>query len=311
MPAVRQRIDVAAPEGIFYGWLAAALAFPLTLVLAASSQGVAALVGGCGWIGISLPMDRQVWALVDQPALNFASEARALGYWLASSVVPLLFGLGSISLLPRARSLAAELLFLHGAWAATAVGVAWLPLLDPGDGHLTRWLALGGLPWWLVWLAPVLAAPAAVPATLRLLALARSARQHAGRWFRLAVVGLHLAAPCAAWCCVVWALRGEAAIAPSLALLAPLATAGAIAWIGYPAPFVHRLRPLNPASWLRLAALATVMAALLLAAGRPMPGDRRAGLVWSQPGENNNIRPWIATAPLWRTWSPSDTPHAD
>jgi hypothetical protein len=249
--------------------------------------------------------------LVNQPALNFASEARALGYWLASSVVPLLVGLGSISLVPRARSLAGELLFLHGAWAATAVGVAWLPLLDPGDGYLTRWLALGGLPWWVIWLAPALAAPAAAPSTLRLLALARAARQHAGRWFRLAVVGLHFAAPCAAWCGVVWALRGEAALAPSLALLAPLATAGAIAWIGYPTPFAHRLRPLSGASWLRLAALAVALAILLLAAGRPMPGDRRSGLVWSQPGEYNNIRPWIAAAPLWRSWISPDSSPAD
>jgi hypothetical protein len=276
-----------------------------TLVLAAAGQGVGAVLGGCRWIGISLPLDRQVWALVNQPALNFASEPRALGYWLTSLVVPLLIGVGAVSLLPRARSIAAELAVVHGAWAASVVGVAWLPLLDPGDGHLSRWLALGGLPSWLVWLAPVVAAAAAVPPTLRLLALARAARQHTGRWFRLAVVGLHLAVPCATWSGTVWALRGEPAIASSCALLAPVAVVIAIAWTFYPRPYAQRLKAFSKASWLRLAAVAIALTALMLAAGRPLPGGARSGLLWSAANDKNNIRPWIQATSLTR---PSGSP---
>jgi hypothetical protein len=311
MPTVRQRLDVASPEGVLFGWLAAAAAMAATLVLAAAGQGVGAVLGGCRWIGISLPLDRQVWALVNQPALNFASEPRALGYWLTSLVVPLLIGVGAVSLLPRARSIAAELAVVHGAWAASVVGVAWLPLLDPGDGHLSRWLALGGLPSWLVWLAPVVAAAAAVPPTLRLLALARAARQHTGRWFRLAVVGLHLAVPCAAWSGTAWTVRGEPAIAATGAVLAPVAVAFAIAWIFYPRPYAHRLQTFSRSSWLRHAAVAIALAALLLAAGRPLPGGRRAGLLWSTENDKNNIRPWIHTAQLAAPWGSAVSPSND
>ncbi len=306
MPAVVRSSDVAAPLGVGFGWLVALATIPGSLLIAVVGQGVGAVLGGCRWIGLSAPLDRQVWALVNQPALNFASEPRAIGYWLGSLAVPLLVGLGAVHLLPRPRTVAAELWSLHAAWGAIAVAVAWLPLLDPTDGHLARWLALGGLPPSLAWLAPITAAVAAFPPTLRLLALARAVRPHTGRGFRLALVGLHLAVPCAMWAGLAWWLRGAPAVTPMVAMLVPLAVAGAIAWFGYPAAFVHRLEPLSRGSWFRATVAAVLVATLLLAGGRALPAGRRAGLVWADPAPTNNVRPWIVTAPVWRPWSADD-----
>jgi hypothetical protein len=70
------------------------------------------------------------------------------------------------------------------------------------------------------------------------------------------------------------------------------------AWFGYPPAFVHRLRPLGLGSWLLLAALLAATVAMVWLAGRPMPGERRAGLLWAQPTAANNIRPWIDAVPL-------------
>ena len=54
-------------KGLLYGLLAAVAAFPGALLVAVAGQGIGALLGGCGWIGVSTPVDRQVWALVNQP----------------------------------------------------------------------------------------------------------------------------------------------------------------------------------------------------------------------------------------------------
>jgi len=287
-----------AARGLLYGLLAAVAAFPVALLLAVAGQGIGALAGGCGWIGISTALDRQVWALVNQPTLDFATELESLGYWSGSVALPLLVAFTAIPLLPRARSLAAELIVVQLSWACAVIGLAWLPLLDPLDGHLSRWLELWRLPAPLLVLAPALAIPAAVPPTLRLLGLLRIGRPNTGRALRLATVMLHLALPAAAWVAAATALLGALPPPSALAVGAAVVVALSTAWFGYPPAFVHRLRPLGLGSWLLLAALAAAAVAIVWLAGRPLPEGRRAGLLWAQPTASNNIRPWIDAVPL-------------
>ena len=300
-----RNLDLTAPSGILFGWLAAVFGFTSGLLMAVGGQGLGAIVGGCGWIGISTPLGRQVWALVNQPALNFASEPRAVGYWLGSLALPLLAGVAVLHLIPRARTLAAELIAVHFAWGATAVGVAWLPLLDPADGHVARFLELADLPSLIVWTAPSLAAIAAFPPVLRLLALARVARPHTGRGVRLMVVVAHLGTPCVVWAVMVSLVRGAPPLAPIVALTAPLLVACAVAWFGYPPAYVHRLREIETKSWLRLLCSALVVVVLVWVAGRPLGGDTWAGLLWGKASSRNNIRPWVATAEAWPPWPAS------
>jgi len=287
-----------AAKGLLYGLLAAVAAFPGALLLAVAGQGIGALAGGCGWIGISTAVDRQVWALVNQPTLAFATELESLGYWSGSVVLPLLVAFAAIPLLPRARSLAAELIVVQLSWACAVIGLAWLPLLDPLDGHLVRWLELWRLPAPLLFLAPALAIPAALPPTLRLLGLLRIGRPNTGRALRLATVLLHLALPAAVWVAGSAALLGAPPASSALAVGAVVVVALSTAWFGYPPAFVHRLRPLGLGSWLLLAALAAAAVAIVWLAGRPMPEGRRAGLLWAQTTASNNIRPWIDAVPL-------------
>ena len=287
-----------AAKGLLYGLLAAVAACPGALLLAVAGQGIGALAGGCGWIGISTAVDRQVWALVNQPTLDFATELESLGYWSGSVVLPLLVAFAAIPLLPRARSLAAELIVVQLTWACAVIGLAWLPLLDPLDGHLSRWLELWRLPAPLLFLAPALAIPAAVPPTLRLLGLLRIGRPNTGRALRLATVMLHLALPAAAWVAAATALLGAPPASSGLAVGAAVVVALSTAWFGYPPAFVHRLRALSLGSWLLLSALAAAAVAVVWLAGRPLPEGRRAGLLWAQPTASNNIRPWIDAAPL-------------
>jgi len=297
-----RNLDVAAPSGILFGWLAAVFGFTTGLLAAVGGQGLGAVLGGCGWIGVSTPLGRQVWALVNQPALNFASEPRAAGYWLGSLLLPLFAGVAVLHLIPRARTVAAELIAVHVAWGAAAVGVAWLPLLDSADGHLARFLELFDLPSLLVWAAPSMAAIAAFPPVLRLLSVARVARRHAGRGTRLMVVALHLGTPCVAWALLVTMLCGAPPLAPIVALLAPLLVACAVAWFGYPPAYVHRLQEIETASWLRLLCSALVVVVLVWIAGRPLGQDTWAGVLWGTPSASNNVRPWVATTELWPPW---------
>lgn len=285
-------------KGLLFGLLTALAAFPGALLLAVAGQGIGALAGGCGWIGISTAVDRQVWALVNQPTLDFATQLRSLGYWSGSTLLPLFVAFAAIPLLPRARSLAAELMVLHAAWACAVVGLAWLPLLDPEDGHLARWFELWRLPAPLVFLASALAIPAVLPPTLRLLALLRIGRPNTGRMLRLATVAVHLAVPAAAWVAMVTFLLGAPPAPPALAAGAAVMVALSTAWFGYPPAFVHRLRGVALGSWLRMAAAAAVVVAIVWLAGRPLSGGRHAGLLWARPAASNNIRPWIDAVPL-------------
>ncbi len=299
-------LDVMAPKGALFGLLAAALSFPGVLLAAVGGQGFGAILGGCSWIGLSTPMDRPVWALVNQPTLQFSTLVAATGYWWASWLVPVAMALGALPFLPRARTLAAELFLLHLAWAAAVVGVAWLPLLDSVDGHLGRWLSLHQLPAELLWIAPLVAVPAAFGVSFRLLSLLRMVRRHTGRGLRLATVGLHLVVPAAIWAGLATLLRGAPPVMAILAISLPVATALLVAWKGYPPGFPHRLSDLHMASFGRLAAALVIVVALVWLAGRPLAAEQRAGILWAHPGLSNNVRPWIDPIPILWGAHPND-----
>ncbi len=303
------------PRGIAFAWLAAAAMIPLVLILAVLGQAVGAMLGGCTWIGGSLPADHQVWALVNQPtgdglASAFASQRRATGYWLGSMLLPLAVAALAVPILPRSRSLAAELVVVQLAWTAATVGVAWMPLLDAKDGHLSAWLELHRLPPLLVWSLPLLAAAAALSPCLRLLALARRLRSHISRWQRLGVVVLYLLPPLAGWVCLAALVRGELPVRSLIGILVPSLVAVATAWLTSPPPYVQPLEELEGGSFAWAIAAVLVLGSLVAVAGWPLADSRRTGLLWSHPSSANNVRPWIRAIPvtqLLRGVKPADT----
>ena len=284
---------INAPSVVAISWTAAIAAFPLALVLAVLGQGLGALVGGCQWIGASLPLDRQVWALVNQPVLNFASLPSAGGYWLGSLMVPLIVAALVIPLFLRSNSMIVEVSVIQLAWGAAVVAVAWLPLLDQGDGHLARWLDLHDLPPTLVWLAPALAAGAGLLPTLRLLELARRRQKDTSRTYRVILVGFHLVAPVVVWVGLVSLIRSAVPLEATLAIAAPVCAAIVLAWLRYPAPYVRRLERPTVSGVVALVICAAVAMILVWITGRPLPDDASAGILWGQPQAYNNIRPWI------------------
>jgi hypothetical protein len=294
---MRTEPEVLAPWVLGVSWLVAAGALPGALAAAAASQGVAAVLGGCHWIGLSLPVDRQVWALVNQPEINFASTPAAAGYWLGSLLLPVLAAAAALPLLPRRQSLLSELLVIHWVWSAAVVAGAWLPLIDPDDGHLARWLALNDWPSIAVWAAPGLAAAVALLPAVRLLQLARRRRPQLSRRLRISLVLLHLVAPSGCWLAVAIVTSGVVPFRSLAGVAIVVAATLTMAWWRFPAPHAQKLRrPTTPG----IAGTATLAVALILAAwfaGRPIGGSR-AGVLWSAPQATNNIRPWIETRPL-------------
>jgi hypothetical protein len=293
---MRPEINPLAPRNLVVAWLAAAASLPFALAVAVLGQALGAMAGGCSWIGITLPLDRPVWALVNEPSLHFASLGSASGYWLGSTVLPLLAAFAVIPSLPRPRTVAAELGFTQFAWANAAVGLAWLPLLDLDDGHLARWLDLHHLPAHLLWLAPALSIPAAVLVAIRLLSLTRATTQYVGPFGRLITVAAYLLPVPVACIVAASTLLGAPPMAATIAIAIPVAAAFGVALRGLPPPYVHSLRPVRAASVLRLVCLLLAAAALLLIAGRPLPQRKVSGLLWGRAFANNNIRPWVETA---------------
>lgn len=291
--------EINAPSVIAISWTAAIAAFPLALVVAVLGQGAGAMVGGCHWIGVSLPLDREVWALVNQPVLNFASLPSAGGYWLGSLVVPLMVAAFVIPLLPRAQSLIIEISVVQVAWGAAAVAVAWLPLLEKGDGHLARWLGLHSLSTSWVWLAPVIAAGVGLLPTLRLLELARRRQKDTGRIYRIAAVAIHLVVPVILWVGLVSLIRSSVPLEATLAITAPVCAAILLAWLRYPSPYVRPLERPTISGVVSLVTCVAVAAILVWTTGRPLPNDASAGILWGTPQAYNNIRPWIDPVSIW------------
>ncbi|MCW8984569.1 MAG: hypothetical protein OQK55_04440 [Thermoanaerobaculales bacterium] len=274
-------------------WLGASAALPFALIVAALGQGLGALVGGCHWIGVALPLDRQIWALVNQPVLNFSSLPRAGGYWLGSTLLPLIVAVTIISFLPQARSLVTQLGCVQISWAMSLAAVAVVPVLDGEDGHVVRFLALHGWPTTLVWLFPVAAAAAAFLPALRLLQLARRRRPDIRRSYRLLVVVIHLGVPALMWLGLVSLAHGRVPLAALLAGAAPLMAALAFAWFRYPGPYVRRLEMPHAGEITGLALAAVILIATVWVAGRPLSDGRSAGVLWGTAQSSNNIRPWI------------------
>ncbi len=285
--------EFGAPWVIAVSWLAASAAIPIALLTAVFGQGLGAVVAGCHWFGICVPVDRQPWALVNQPAINFASLPSAGGYWLGSTLLPLLVAVALVPLLPRASSLIAELAIVQAAWASATVAVAWLPLVDPDDGHLIRFLTLHDLPPVLVWIVPAVASAAGLLPTLRLLELARRRRRDVGRWYRTLLVAVHLGVPVALWFGLVSVIRGAVPIAAAIAIAAPVAAALILAWLRFPQPYVRPLAGLTGAGVAWLTALAVTSAAIVWMCGHPTAGGKRVGLLWGEAFSLNNMRPWI------------------
>lgn len=301
MPTMEIEPGTASPSAIAISWLAASAAFPLTLICAAFGQGVGALAGGCGWIGVALPPDRQVWALVNQPVLNFSSLPSASGYWLGSTLLPLAVALTVIGFLPRARSFVIELAVVQIAWAMSVVAVAWVPLLDLEDGHIIRFLALHGRPTALVWLLPAIAACSVLLPTLRLLELTRRRRSDVPRSYRLLVVALHFGVPTVGFVALASLLRGSLPLAATGAAAVPIVAALVFTWFRFPRPYAHRLELPKASEISALAITAAVFAVTVWFAGRPLPDGRSAGFLWGQAQSFNNIRPWIDCQPVTGT----------
>jgi hypothetical protein len=290
--------EFGAPSVIVLSWTAAIAAYPAALVAAVVGQGLGALAGGCHWIGFSFSINRQVWALVNQPVLNFASLPSATGYWLGSLILPLLLAATLIPLLPRKRSLLAELVLVQVSWAASVIGIAWLPLVDRDDGHLVRWLGLHDLPAAAVWLAPFVASLLGLIPTLRLLALARRRRPDTGRLYRLRLVMVHFAAPVALWAGAAAGLGDTVPLDAMIAISFPLCAAMALAWLRYPPPFAHRLEQPSRSGLTMLIATAAACAIATTVATRPRPDGECPGVLWAAPQSFNNIRPWIDAVSL-------------
>lgn len=306
MPLVHRWPEPMAPMGLLASWLAALTALPLTLFVAAAGQGLGALLAGGGWIGISVPWDRQPWALVNQPVLNFASLPSAGGYWLGSWIAPLLVAALAIPLSLRLKTLAAQLIVIQWAFIALVIGIAWQGALDPETSHFTRWLQFRALPTEIRWVAVALGAVVTVPLVLRLIALARIARHNLSRARRLAVVILHLIPVPLVWAATTTAIRGEVEAEASLLAGVPILVALAVAWIGYPPPLTHPVAPVRGRAFVLLITSCGLAWAAFTLAGRPLPDHRAAAVQWGRAGSYNNIRAWME--PLRAPWlPPADT----
>jgi hypothetical protein len=290
--------EFGAPSVIVLSWTAAIAAYPAALMVAVVGQGLGALAGGCQWIGFSFSINRQVWALVNQPVLNFASLPSATGYWLGSLILPVLMAATLIALLPRKRSLLAELVLVQMSWAASVIGIGWLSLVDRNDGHLIRWLDLHDLATAGVWLAPVIASLLGLIPTLRLLALARRRRPDTGRLYRFRLVIFHFAVPVALWAGAAFAVGDTVPLDATIAVSFPLCAATALAWLRYPPPFAHRLKQPSRSGLAVLIAAAAACAIATTVAMRPRPDGMCPGVLWATPQPFNNIRPWIDAVPL-------------
>lgn len=325
---MHSRPNPNAPAAIFAGWLAALCGGILSLGLIAGGQGLGAVLGGCRWIGVTLPLHRQAWALVNQPSLAFSAQSAAAGYWLGGIVACLLVAALWVPLAPRPRGLTSELVAIQISWMASVLGLGWMALLDPWDGHLSRFLRLHDLSPALIWLAPVLGAWAALIPTLRLLGLTRGAQPQLSRSGRILTVLIHLVIPTFAWIAVgLVIISRTSSIAhgalleglppvetlwpPVLAAALPSVAALTLAWLAFPRPWGHRLNPVSLKNNAVLLAAAAVLVGLQLILGGPSGAGNCRGVLWSHDDSRNNLRPWVKPASILGATVVPDAPDGD
>ncbi|HHQ49412.1 MAG TPA: hypothetical protein ENK19_11090, partial [Acidobacteria bacterium] len=184
---MQRDMDPLAPHNLLLGWIAAIAAVPLTVVMAVIGQGLGAAAGGCAWIGVTLPLQTQPWALVNEPTLNFASTPAANLYWLGALILPGILAFAVVPFVPRSKTVWADLAAVQIAFGMAVGGLGWLPLLDLTDGHLARWLDLHDLPRQLLAVPSLLGAVAALPLIIRLLSFDRAAHRAPSALRRIAV----------------------------------------------------------------------------------------------------------------------------
>ncbi len=299
-----------SPTAILTGWLAALCGGIIALALIAGGQGLGAILGGCRWIGLTLPLHQQTWALVNQPTLAFSTQGPAVGYWLGGMAACLLVAVLFVPLVPRPQGLTSELIAVQISWMASVLGLGWMALLDPWDGHLSRFLRLHDMSPVAAWLIPALGAWAALIPTLRLLALARGAQPQLSRSGRILTVVIHLVLPAFVWIAagvfVVFRtgstfhsspLEGLGSFLvlwpPIVAAALPSVAALMMAWLAFPSPWVNHLEPVRLKTTTLLLVTATVLVGLQLILGAPSGSGTCRGVLWAHADSRNNLRPWV------------------
>jgi serine/threonine protein kinase len=305
---VSRPVPVASDQRtLAYSWLASATACGLALVIAVLGQALGAMAGGCSWIGLTIPVHRQPWALVNYPGIAFSHQPAAVGYWFGSLLLPLLIAAAGARLAARARSQAGALLAVQISWACAVIGCCWLPMLDQQDGHVAHWLYLHDADPRLLWIAPALALVVAMVPARRLLTLSPVIEPTLRQ--RLTLVATHLGLPIMV--CIAFGML----LAPQLPLAA-LAAAGA--------PLVAALllacRPVSAAAMtsaqqavatgnlVRITVLLVLIAGTWLVAGRPLADGDSSGLLWSGKQMSNNVRQWVREHRLFEPDDPIPDP---
>ncbi len=293
------RIDILRPRCILFSWLCAAASFSAALVIAAFGQGLGGIIGGCEWIGMSVPLNRQVWALMNQPSINFADTAAAHGYWLGSLIVPFVIVVVLMFGVRRARSVAYEILAVQLSWALIILCLAWPIALAPAESHLGKWLHFNGISMHFAWAMPSLAVLLGLLPTLRLLMVLRQWRRHASALVRVITLLIHLAIPTAGWLTLSFYLDPAVNMIAIVVLAFILFVALIVAWFRYPE---QPYRPLDAISFLNLVVVVFgtgLLFFVLWFAGRPLEDQASSGLLWGQRSTTNNIRPWITPRTLF------------
>jgi hypothetical protein len=296
MPRVDRRPNLTRPRSLLTSWLAGLVGIPFTLLLAAAGQGLGTLAVGGAWIGICLPWDRQVWALVNQPALSFSASIAASGYWLGPWLAPL--AVASIVPLTRfLRSLGSQIVAIQLGWSALTIGAGWSALLEGTDGQIARWLQFRALPVELRWAVLFASIIVVFPMVIRLLSIDRVVHYHAGRGRRIGLVMTHLWPATILWIALFVAIHKTLPVASCIGAALPLIVGLLVAWFGFPPPPTHAMTPVRGWTPAALAIVLAAMLALLVAAGRPLPDDRYAAVQWLADTPTNNVREWMTPWP--------------
>jgi len=277
----------------------AAVAWPFAWLLLAAVQGMGVLLAGGRFIGISLPLGQVPWALVNQPDVAFASSRAALwGYWLAPALLAAGLAMALPVLVPTGRKWGGELLVNHLALALAVLGLGWAPPLGLADGPvrgLERFFGVPPMPFLgACALAGAVAAPLAI---LRLSGSLWHLPTSLSRARRLAVVAVHALGPASIWVLLSLLLGWRPGPLPLITTGVVLAAAAVAAWLWLPrAALTRREAPSTgrlAVAWL----FGLLVLALVLWAGAPTGGVRRA-LLWSKPSATNNIRTDWKVVPL-------------